>query len=50
MKNQQRISIEDIYVFCKKKGFVFPTSEIYGGIAGFYDYGPLGVEVVNNIK
>ncbi|MEM2121492.1 MAG: glycine--tRNA ligase [Candidatus Woesearchaeota archaeon] len=50
MSTSKEISIEDIYVFCKKKGFVFPTSEIYGGIAGFYDYGPLGVEVINNIK
>lgn len=44
------ISIDDMYTFCKKKGFVFPNSEIYGGIAGFFDYGPLGVELNNNIK
>ena len=44
------LSIEDISVFCKKKGFVYPNSEIYGGFAGFFDYGPLGVELKNNIK
>ena len=42
--------IEDMAVFCKKKGFVFPSSEIYGGFAGFWDYGPLGVELFNSIK
>ena len=35
---------------CKRRGFVFPSSEIYGGIGGFWDYGPLGVELKNNIK
>src|SRR3989344_1323054 len=44
------ISIEDMATFCKKKGFVFPNSEIYGGIAGFFDYGHVGTELKNNIK
>jgi glycyl-tRNA synthetase len=44
------ISIDELSIFCKKKGFVFPSSEIYGGMAGFFDYGPLGVELKNNIK
>ena len=44
------LTIEDIAVFCKKKGFVYPNSEIYGGVAGFFDYGPLGVELKENIK
>ncbi|MBN2421313.1 glycine--tRNA ligase [Candidatus Woesearchaeota archaeon] len=44
------ISMEELAVFCKKKGFVYPSSEIYGGIAGFWDFGPLGVELFNNIK
>ena len=44
------LSIEDVAVYCKKKGFVFPSSEIYGGISGFWDFGPLGVELFNNIK
>jgi glycyl-tRNA synthetase len=45
-----KLSIEDITTFCKKKGFVYQNSEIYGGIAGFWDYGPYGVELKNNIK
>jgi len=44
------ITIEDIYAFCKRKGFVYPSSEIYGGLAGFWDFGPLGIELMNNIK
>jgi glycyl-tRNA synthetase len=43
-------NLEKIVSFCKRKGFVFPSSDIYGGIGGFYDFGPLGVEVKNNIK
>lgn len=44
------ISIEDMAVFCKKKGFVYQNSEIYGSMAGFWDFGPLGVGLKNNIK
>src|SRR3989338_1062293 len=44
------LTIDDMSVFCKKKGFVYPSSEIYGGFSGFFDYGPLGVELKNNIK
>lgn len=44
------ITIEDIARFCKTKGFVYPSSDIYGGLAGFWDFGPLGVELFNNIK
>jgi len=44
------ISIEDMAAFCKKKGLVYQNSEIYGGMSGFFDYGPLGVELKNNIK
>lgn len=39
-----------IISLAKRRGFVYPNSEIYGGIAGFYDYGPLGAELKNNIK
>ena len=46
----EKISIEDLANFCKAKGFVFRSSEIYGGFAGFWDFGPLGVELFNNIK
>jgi glycyl-tRNA synthetase len=44
------VKLEDIVSLAKRRGFVFPASEIYGGLAGFYDYGPLGVELVNNLK
>lgn len=43
-------SLDTLVSLCKRRGFVFPASEIYGGLAGFYDYGPLGVELANNIK
>ena len=43
-------AMEKIVSLCKRRGFVYPNSEIYGGISGFYDYGPLGVELKNNIK
>jgi glycyl-tRNA synthetase len=42
--------IEDIISLCKRRGFIFPGSEIYGGMANSWDYGPLGVELKNNIK
>ena len=42
--------MEDIVALCKRRGFIFASSEIYGGYNGFYDYGPLGVELRNNIK
>ena len=44
------VDMEAIVSLCKRRGFVFPGSEIYGGIGGFWDYGPLGVELKNNIK
>jgi glycyl-tRNA synthetase (class II) len=47
---QKKISIEDMATFCKRKGFVYPSAEIYGGLAGFFDYGHLGVELKNNLK
>ncbi len=43
-------SMEQIISLCKRRGFIFPGSEIYGGLAGTYDYGPLGVALKNNIK
>ena len=42
--------MEKIVSLCKRRGFIFPGSEIYGGLAGTYDYGPLGVELRHNIK
>jgi len=44
------LTIEEVATFCKRKGFIYADSEIYGGIAGFWDFGPLGVELYNNIK
>jgi glycyl-tRNA synthetase len=44
------VTIEEISTFCKKKGFVYQSAEIYGGLSGFFDFGHLGVELNNNIK
>jgi glycyl-tRNA synthetase len=43
-------SMEDVVSLCRKRGFVFGSSEIYNGFNGFYDYGPLGAELKRNIK
>lgn len=43
-------SMEKIVSLCKNRGFIFPGSEIYGGLSNSWDYGPLGVELKNNIK
>ena len=42
--------MDKLVSLCKRRGFIFPSSEIYGGINGFWDYGPLGVELKRNIK
>src|SRR5215510_403188 len=42
--------MEKLIALCKNRGFVFPGSEIYGGLANTWDFGPLGVELNNNIK
>ena len=42
--------MEDLVALCKRRGFIFQTNEIYGGVQGLYDYGPLGVELKNNLK
>lgn len=44
------VSLEDIVSLCKRRGFVYQGSAIYGGEAGLYDFGPYGVELLNNIK
>jgi len=44
------VTLEKIFSLCKRRGFIFPSSEIYGGFGGIYDFGPLGVEMKNNIK
>ena len=43
-------TLDKIVSLCKRRGFIFPGSEIYGGLGGTWDYGPLGVELKNNIK
>ncbi len=43
-------TMEQIVSLCKRRGFIFPGSEIYGGLQGTFDYGPLGVELKNNLK
>ena len=42
--------MEEIVSLCKRRGFIFQSNEIYGGLQGLYDYGPLGVELKNNLK
>ncbi|UCE61968.1 MAG: glycine--tRNA ligase, partial [Phycisphaerales bacterium] len=42
--------MEKIVALCRRRGFIFGSSEIYGGIGGFWDYGPLGTELKRNIK
>ena len=49
-RSPSELQFETLVSLCKRRGFVFPGSEIYGGIGGFWDYGPLGVEMKNNIK
>lgn len=44
------MTLEKIVALAKRRGFIYPGSEIYGGLAGTWDYGPLGVELKNNIK
>ena len=43
-------SMDKLVSLCKRRGFIFQTNEIYGGMQGVYDYGPLGVELKNNLK
>lgn len=43
-------SMDELTSLCKRRGFIFQSNEIYGGQKGFYDYGPMGVELKNNIK
>ena len=44
------VKLDTIISLAKRRGFVFQSSEIYGGLNGFWDYGPLGIELLNNIK
>jgi glycyl-tRNA synthetase len=48
-KNTPKVSLEDIVSLCKRRGFIYQGSEVYGGLAGTWDYGPLGVALKRNI-
>jgi len=50
MAKQTNELMDKLVSMCKRRGFIFPGSEIYGGLNGFWDYGPLGVELKRNIK
>ncbi len=47
---ENKNTLDNIVALCKRRGIIYPNSEIYGGIGGFYDYGPVGVEMLNNLK
>ena len=49
-RERHPLAMETLVSLCAARGFIAPASEIYGGIAGFWDYGPLGVELKNNLK
>ncbi|MAW07241.1 MAG: glycine--tRNA ligase [Halobacteriovoraceae bacterium] len=50
MSSQNLKSLSDLVSLCKRRGFLFQSSEVYGGMGGFWDYGPLGVELKMNVK
>lgn len=50
MENDKNVNMEKIVSLCKRRGFVFPSSEIYGGFSGFFDFGHYGVALSNNLK
>ena len=47
---KENVLMEKVVSLCKRRGFIYPSSEIYGGINGFWDYGPLGAELKRNVK
>ena len=49
-RNLDNVSLETVVSLCKRRGFIFQSSEIYGGIGSLYDYGPVGVELKRNVK
>lgn len=49
-QDKSTTSMEALVSLCKRRGFVFPASEIYGGLNGFWDYGPLGIQLKNNLR
>lgn len=49
-KDKRAVTMDKLIALCKNRGFIFPGSEIYGGLANSWDYGPLGIELLNNVK
>src|SRR4051794_15692744 len=49
-ESKENLQMKKIVSLCKRRGFIFQSSEIYGGINGFWDYGPLGAELKRNVK
>ena len=50
MAEDNKSSLDALSALCKRRGFIYHSSEIYGGMPGFWDYGPLGCELKNNVK
>ena len=50
IEQEPRVSMDEITALAKRRGFIFQSSEIYGGIGGFFDYGPLGAVLKRNVK
>ena len=50
MAEKRCVTMEKLVALCKNRGYIFPGSEIYGGLANTWDFGPLGVEFKNNVK
>lgn len=48
--NMSKVSLEDIVSLCKRRGFIYQGSEVYGGLSGTWDYGPLGIALKRNIQ
>ena len=50
INSDSAVSMDSLTSLCKRRGFIFPSSQIYDGLNGFWDYGPLGVQLKNNIR
>src|SRR5713101_7184054 len=50
LTSQAMVDLDTIVSLCKRRGFIFQSSEIYGGLGSTWDYGPLGIELKNNVK
>ncbi|MCB1178809.1 MAG: glycine--tRNA ligase, partial [Leptospiraceae bacterium] len=49
-KEKEDTNLKNIVSVCKRRGFVFPGSDIYGGLSNSFDYGPYGVEILHNLR